>query len=1375
MKMKIQHKQNLLSAKAVTTALLITCFLPVTGHALTQHTVNLPNSEYIEKSDDMSVKVLNSIIKLNRTWKHGRWQLNPGWSNLRLVNDFLDDSIKYIDRDGEIYQRNGQSNIYTFRYELIRQTATGWQWYDKLGNWIDYDKQGRLTAYGNRNGIQAQFILDDEGRRLAIHDANNQLVYQFEYDENDFLTKVTDRTGRHVNYSWSNERLTKVTDVLGYEWTYQYDNNGQLIQRTEPDGGKINITYAYSTKAPTSTMKGKPITLINATGVVSTTEKKTDYNIARVGKLTDKTGNSTIWNVDYSKTKHLFTVTEDTPSGAIITSQYNINSQLINYKINDVVKLKVETDGKYLKKLINERGSITTIQYDNNLRPIKVTHPNGSYSSIKYDPNMNNPVEFINPLGVRFQWQYDNKGNVIKYIAAADRPEQRITTVSYNDLGQMVAINKQDSQNKTITYQATYDEFGNIATMTDGEGNIHYFQTNVQGLVTKYTDPLGKVWLYDYNDAGQLIKMTDPLNSSTTLSTDAFGRLIKQVDPLGRIKTFQYQFDKTGYQIDAYDPLKQKTVYNYDSLFNLIQKQSPTLLLNKFIYNEEGKLKEIIDQTDQSIVVQYGNKNSRTAGLITKIEFPTYYETYQYNSLDKISEIKNVIDDNNALTNRFDYDSNGNVISQTLPGEKTMHYEYDAFGHIIKQTDVMGNITQIKWNQQDKVTEFIDANKNKYLFEYDNNGQLIKKIDATNAQTNYQYNAAGLLIQETDAAGNTIHYQYDAARNLITVIFTAVGESQPEQTLNYRYNAAGEPIEIIQSGKTNSQIIYTLDELGRKIEEKITYGKGATAFTKTLAYRYDGDNNLIEMTYPDQTKFSYQYEKGQLKSSLLANQKTIQWQKYQWQLPIEIQSPGAKETVNADGLLRPLAIEINNRNNKLFTQNFQYDNANNISHYKTQEGEVTYHYDQLTRLTQAIPSASLQQKGLPIESYNYDAAGNRIGSVQQPGQWHYAAGNQLLQWGEGNSKTIQEYSPTGNIIKQITANDVKNYTYDSVNRLVSVEKNNQNIATYQYDAIGRRMSKTVDNVTTYYLYSDEGLIAELNEQGQIEVAYGFTPNTDWGTKPLWQAIVKPNQTLTNAQYHYLYLDHLGTPKVAVNDQGEISWQALTDAFGNTIVNDNSKITVNLRFPGQYYDVETGTHYNYYRNYQPATGRYMQQDPIGLVGGLNLYNYANSNPIAFFDNYGLLLQHSTIFGFDLFDLFGGGAEIGFTIIIPPLFHLECFQIGMSISAKVGAGFSTGVYAGATLSDANSPLKSECGVKGYLEANVGPLSESIETPLTNFDPTISVSLGNVGTVNKKPKNKNTTLNYSIGNRTGVSTGVKLTCSTVSSEPFDHCKCL
>ena len=158
-------------------------------------------------------------------------------------------------------------------------------------------------------------------------------------------------------------------------------------------------------------------------------------------------------------------------------------------------------------------------------------------------------------------------------------------------------------------------------------------------------------------------------------------------------------------------------------------------------------------------------------------------------------------------------------------------------------------------------------------------------------------------------------------------------------------------------------------------------------------------------------------------------------------------------------------------------------------------------------------------------------------------------------------------------------------------------------------------------------------------------AYGFNPVAAqqglWSTDPIWQANVADNQlNSTQTTYHYLHTDHLYTPILATNKEGSITWKAVQEAFGAMSALNQSRIIMNLRFPGQYYDAETGTHYNFHRDYKPNAGRYVQSDPIGLEGGINLFSYAKNNSLINTDSLGLLVKWS-----GAMHSFGAAAGIG----------------------------------------------------------------------------------------------------------------------------------
>ncbi|WP_230410281.1 RHS repeat-associated core domain-containing protein [Methylomonas sp. Kb3] len=175
-------------------------------------------------------------------------------------------------------------------------------------------------------------------------------------------------------------------------------------------------------------------------------------------------------------------------------------------------------------------------------------------------------------------------------------------------------------------------------------------------------------------------------------------------------------------------------------------------------------------------------------------------------------------------------------------------------------------------------------------------------------------------------------------------------------------------------------------------------------------------------------------------------------------------------------------------------------------------------------------------------------------------------------------------------------------------------------AQYRYDALGRRIAKHTAQGETRFQYDGPRLLAETDSQRSR--TYLFEPGS-------FRPLVLHEQDHTQAGgavYHY-HLDHLGTPRELTDTDGRIVWSARYRAYGNLALADVEEIDNPLRFQGQYYDAETGLHYNLNRYYDPNAGRFIHQDSIGLRGGDNLYRYLE-NPLNWVDPLGLVGDPAT---------------------------------------------------------------------------------------------------------------------------------------------------
>src|SRR5690606_31324286 len=217
-------------------------------------------------------------------------------------------------------------------------------------------------------------------------------------------------------------------------------------------------------------------------------------------------------------------------------------------------------------------------------------------------------------------------------------------------------------------------------------------------------------------------------------------------------------------------------------------------------------------------------------------------------------------------------------------------------------------------------------------------------------------------------------------------------------------------------------------------------------------------------------------------------------------------------------------------------------------------------------------------------------------------------GNRLTMHGDCH----YEYDEFGNLTEERRGKGQKlvtRYSYDCEHRLTSVTKPDGSTWHYEYDAFGRRIAKTNALTRTEFLWQGDRLIAE--ETGDRYRTYIYEPDS---FKPL--ALVDgygPEQ----ARIYYYHLDHLGTPQELTNAQGDLVWSVTYRAYGNVVRALVQEIDNPLRFQGQYYDSETGLHYNRHRYYNPNTGRFQTPDPIGLAGGLNNYQYV-PNPTGWVD-------------------------------------------------------------------------------------------------------------------------------------------------------------
>ena len=381
-------------------------------------------------------------------------------------------------------------------------------------------------------------------------------------------------------------------------------------------------------------------------------------------------------------------------------------------------------------------------------------------------------------------------------------------------------------------------------------------------------------------------------------------------------------------------------------------------------------------------------------------------------------------------------------------------------------------------------------------------------------------------------------------------------------------------------------VSYAYDGWGRLIQEDRT----VLGVVYTTEYAYNDNNDLTVITYPSGRTVTYQYDAAGRAVS------------------VETANGGSPVTLASNGTYQPFGplSGLTFGNGVSMTRNFDqryrmtsrdFAGSNYLTVAMTERLPQVYAYDDLNRVTSAnvTPGQS---------AYTYDTAGNRLTRTlgTESDVYTYDGVTGRLQSVTGSNPVTITYDASG----RTTGLGSLTLTYNDRGRLAQVSNTQGTLGQYTYNALEQRIIKTAGGVTTVFLYDRQGrLISESSSTGTIQREYIY-----FNGEPL--ALVE------NGSTYYFANDHLGSGQALFDQYGETVWQASYDPFGAATVSPDSTLVNNLRLPGQYFDSETGLHYNWHRFYDPDTGRYVSVDPTGLDGGMNLYVYASDNPVNSFD-------------------------------------------------------------------------------------------------------------------------------------------------------------
>ncbi|OPB10501.1 rhs family protein [Pseudomonas fluorescens] len=413
----------------------------------------------------------------------------------------------------------------------------------------------------------------------------------------------------------------------------------------------------------------------------------------------------------------------------------------------------------------------------------------------------------------------------------------------------------------------------------------------------------------------------------------------------------------------------------------------------------------------------------------------------------------------------------------------------------------------------------------------------------------------------------------------------------------YERDHAGRQGNLLSVDDGHWALAYEYDAQNRLTAEHQGWG--------TLRYGYDACGQLKNLRLPDNNRLAFNHAKGGHLATVELNGKTLTSHLFKAGQEHQRQQGQLLSHYHYDDQHRLHAHTVTQQENYFYQRHYDYDKSGNLTRLNdTRKGEHHYRYDPLNRLTRADHTQDLQER------FAHTPAGNLL-MQDRPGP-DIVAGNRLMIQGDRH----YDYDAFGNLIRERRGKGhqlVTEYRYDCQHRLIGITQPNGQTASYRYDPFGRRISKTVDGITTEFFWQGDKLIAEHHTDRHR--SYLYEPDS---FRPL--ALLEgfgPDET---KPYHY-QLDHLGTPQELTAPDGEIVWSAHYRAYGQISRLDVGKVDNPLRFQGQYLDPESGLHYNRHRYYNPDIGRYLTPDPVKLAGGINAYQYA-PNPTGWVDPLGL---------------------------------------------------------------------------------------------------------------------------------------------------------
>ncbi|TLS46789.1 Rhs protein [Streptomyces montanus] len=913
-----------------------------------------------------------------------------------------------------------------------------------------------------------------------------------------------------------------------------------------------------------------------------------------------------------------------------------------------------------LAAITDRNDNAITFEYHPDGTPRAVVHEGGYRVGVEVTNGRVTALRLVSdpaePVVVRYG--YDSRGNLSEIYNSSGQPLR----LSYDDHHRIVAW----QDRKGTHYQYVYDSAGRCVRTVGSEGfHNGTFEYDTAGGTTIHTDSLGHTTAYRYNGDFRITSETDALGHVTTTEWDAFDRMLSQTDALGRTTGYAYDADGNLSAVIRPDGLRISAEYNelrlpvriteadegqwrfgYDGKGNLLSVTDPSGAVTRRVYDSAGRATAATDALGHTRRYEHDSLGRPTVAL----DALGATTRFTYNAFGRLASVT----DSTTGVTRFGWTPEGQMAWRTTPSGATERWAHDAEGNETEHRDAAGAVTRFEYTHFDllaactrpdgtrvefghdtelRLTSVTDARGRTWRYEYDAVGNTVRETDFSGRVLTYVYDAANQLAARTNALGQTTHYLRDALGNIVE-------QRDEDAVARFAYDALGRPV---RAENPDAVVIRAYDAMGRITEE--------TCNGRTLHSAYDALGRRTHRRTPTGALSTWEYDANDRPTLLRTAGQLLSMGYDGAGRETELRVGAAVLTQGWDGDHRLVAQALTGvPEQSALRRQYTYraddhptEIADNVAGHRRLE------LDAAARVT-AVHAESW------TEQYAYDAAGDLTHTTwpASPAARSDAADAVVAGADAADAMGGRSYGPLG--VRQagrttyehdaqgrITRRGSKSlsggsrtwrYHWNDQDQLREVITPDGRHWRYLYDPFGRRIAKQLlgddGTVTAQTDFTWDG--TDLAEQ--TSSLDGRVVSWDWSSetgRPVAQTerqvTADTAQDEIDARFYAIVTDLVGAPTELIAPDGRTGWRLRTTLWGvpssAPAPTPGGETDCPLRFPGQYRDDETGLHYNYFRYYDPALGRYCSLDPLGLGGGPNPGWYT-PNPTVWIDPFGLAL-------------------------------------------------------------------------------------------------------------------------------------------------------